>query len=363
MGDRRDKVVLHPVQLLQAGVGCAQLAGGGLQFGLLELQFAAVRTHLIGLIEDIEHLIEPQRLLLHHRGHHHPRRSRADGTGQFGLGKLDKCRIGRQAAPIGQSTRLGMAGQLPVRPLRPEKALKQRHQRLRRGLPAPEARRTAPCLQAKHIDEPFGLRRLIGIRARCQRHTCKQPGVDQQAPPQTMRNLIQADQAEQRLRLQPRKPEQAALHETRIDPARLGKGRQQQGIQPDQKAAAQAGNRPRARPEFPVHATEDHGGKLGDRRKRNQADTDQRMRLSGRLKIDESEQQDHTNRGTPDPQQHTRKITPILCRKPRRPQETRHHQIVADHGGQGDGFDDHHPGCRRQAPEENEHGQYLGPLR
>ena len=40
-------------------------------------------------------------------------------------------------------------------------------------------------------------------------------------------------------------------------------------------------------------------------------------------------------------------------------QQSRHHQVVADHGGQGDGLDDDHAGCCGKPADKGEQGQPL----
>ena len=79
-----------------------------------------------------------------------------------------------------------------------------------------------------------------------------------------MRNLVQPGQAEQGLGLQPTDAEPAVLDKAAGDPAGLGEGRQQQGVQPDDEAGQQPGHRPGPRALLPVHAAENGRRELGD---------------------------------------------------------------------------------------------------
>ncbi|MCY1434361.1 hypothetical protein D9M71_504200 [compost metagenome] len=111
VGHGGDEIVLQAVEFLQSRVGRTQFAGGRLQFVRLLLQAPAVGQHLRGFVEDAKHLVHAQRLLLHHRGQHHPRRGGADGAGQLLLGEVHQVGIRHQLGTGGQAKLRGVAGE------------------------------------------------------------------------------------------------------------------------------------------------------------------------------------------------------------------------------------------------------------
>src|SRR3546814_4327466 len=66
VADRREELVLHAVELLEARIGLAQLGGQRLQLARLLLQAVAVLDDLRGFLEDLrseEHTSELQSLM------------------------------------------------------------------------------------------------------------------------------------------------------------------------------------------------------------------------------------------------------------------------------------------------------------
>src|SRR3546814_2737230 len=70
VADRREELVLHAVELLEARIGLAQLGGQRLQLARLLLQAVAVLDDLRGFLADLHPLVDADHLDLGHRGDH-----------------------------------------------------------------------------------------------------------------------------------------------------------------------------------------------------------------------------------------------------------------------------------------------------
>src|SRR3546814_16402157 len=70
VADRREELVLHAVELLEARIGLAQLGGQRLQLARLLLQAVAVLAYLRGFLEDLHHLVAAAHHALGHRRDH-----------------------------------------------------------------------------------------------------------------------------------------------------------------------------------------------------------------------------------------------------------------------------------------------------
>ncbi len=128
----------------------AQLVRRRLELARFLLELAAVGEHLGGLVDDVHHLVEVERLFLHHRGHHHAGRRAADGAGQQRLGVVHQVGVGRERLHRLHAALPGVGRERLLRPLRPEETAEQRQQVVDGGAAAPE-RGPAPaagCLSA-----------------------------------------------------------------------------------------------------------------------------------------------------------------------------------------------------------------------
>ena len=121
-----------------------------------------------------------------------------------------------------------MAGKRLLGAFAAEEAASQRQQVGDAGAAAPVG--TGGGLRA--ADEQRGLARLAHVRHALQRDADVGPKVDQQAPHQAVRDLVEPGQAEQVLRPQQLDAEQAMGDESVRQPARLGERGQQQGVGP-----------------------------------------------------------------------------------------------------------------------------------
>jgi hypothetical protein len=179
----------------------------------------AVGAHLRGLVQDVHDLVEARRLLLDHRGHHHPRRGAADGAGQLRLGELHQPGVGRQRlrrrhAPPPRVGGEGLAG-----PLRAEEAAHQRQQLLHRGAAAQEASALGPLGVAEDVDEEGGLRRFRVAGLPGEGHAHVQPDVGEHAPEHAVGDVVEPRQPEELLWSQQAHPERALGQEAGRQPA------------------------------------------------------------------------------------------------------------------------------------------------
>ena len=358
-----DEVVLQAVELLQALVRRAQLSRGRLELARLLLQPVAVDNDLRGLVEDLAQLLDRQRFFLRHRGDHDARRGGADGAGELHLDVVHQLRVGleRVVRPA-LASRGGIAAKRLLGGRNAEEARKQVVELGRRGRAAPEARAAALAALAKDVDEQARLPMLVHARRAGERHADIGTDVGEHAPDHRVRDLIEAGEAEERERLQERDAARAVLEQADRQPARTRERGQEQRIEPHDEARDQPGERAFARAALPEDAAQHRRGELRHRRKRDQADRDERIGLAGELEVQIAEQQDEHDRAAADAEQEPRQVRLLVQAQRAHAKEHRHHQVIAHHGGERDGFDDHHAGRRRQAADEHQQGEQLALL-
>ena len=160
VGHGGDEVVLHAIQFLQAGIGLAQFRRGSRQFQRLLFEFTRVGAHLGGLVEDVHHLIDAQRLFGHHRGHHRARRGGADGTGQQGFREIDQACIGGKFLDRVQTALPRMTQECFLGTLAAEETTGQGQQVVQPGAASP----TGYACRLGAADEQRRLARLAHIR-------------------------------------------------------------------------------------------------------------------------------------------------------------------------------------------------------
>ena len=174
-----------------------------------------------------------------------------------------------------------------------------------------------------------------------------------------MRDLIEPGQAKQLLRSQQFQSEQTLAQKLGGQPARFGKRGQQQGVAPHRKATEQPGHGAVAGAAFPVNAAKNGGRKLGHCGERDQADSHQGVGVARSAKVDVAQQQNRHNRPAANAQQQTGEVLSLVQAQGLHAQGQRHHQVVADHGGQRNRLHNHHAGGGRQTTDEHEQGQSL----
>ena len=355
MGHGRNEIVLHAIQFLQTGIGLPQFRRGAGQLQRLLFKLPRVGPHLRRFIEDVHHLVNAERLFGYHRRHHRARRRRADGAGQQGFGKAHQARVGWQILDAAQTALPGVSGEGFLRAFESEKPPGQRQQIGHPGTAAPA--RGACRLGA--ADKQRRLSRLAHIGHPLQGNADVGAQIHQQAPHQTMGNLVEPGQAEQVLRTQQFDAEQTLGDKAVGQPARLGERRQQQGIGPQHEARRQTGQCAIPRAALPEQTADHHRRKLRYRGKGDQSDRHQRIGFSGDAEIQIAETENHGNGPASDFQQQPREVCARGQTQHRQAQQQRHHEVVADHGRQGDGFDDDHAGGRRQASNIDKQRQAL----
>lgn len=144
-----------------------------------------------------------------------------------------------------------------------------------------------------------------------------------------------------------------------IQPSRLSKARQQQGVEPDDKACYQSRGRPLAGGATPVKSDQQRGGKLSDARKRDQSNGDQAVSVANQRVVEIPHQQNHDDGDSAYPQQPIGQLAVAADIEPFDLEQQRHDQLVAYHGRERDGFHDHHPRGRGQPTDEHQQGQAL----
>ena len=177
-----------------------------------------------------------------------------------------------------------------------------------------------------------------------------------------MADLVQPRESEQLQRLEQLDAERALIEQTDRQPSGSGQSRQKQRIEPDGEAREQPAQRSGASAAFPEYAPEYRRRELRDRGKRNQADRNQRVGFAGQLEVKVAEQQNEHDGATPYAEQQSGEITALVQAQPAKPQQHRHHEVVAYHRGERDRLDDHHAGGGRQAAYEHEQRKQLALL-
>ena len=355
VGDGGHEIVLQAVQLLEPQIGRPQFRRRRLQLPGLTLQFVAVGPDLGGLVEDVQDLVQAQGLLLGDGGDHDPRRGPADGPREQGLGEIDGAGIRRQVGHPGHPAGAGKAAKGRSRPLPAQEALRQGQQLSHLGVTPPQGQVGPPGI-LEGIHEGAGLSHLLRVGHPARRHDQEDPDIGGQAPDEGMGDFVETRQPQQSLGLQEFDAEGALLQETQGQPARLGEGGDQQGVEPDGEARRQPRQGPAPGAAPPIETGDDGRGELGDGGKADEADAHQGIGIPGQPVIEVTQQQDGDDGPAPDAQQQLAHIRLGGQALPA-PQQDRQHEVIADHGGEGDGLHDHHPGSRREAADEDEERQ------
>ncbi len=92
---------------------------------------------------------------------------------------------------------------------------------------------------------------------------------------------------------------------------------------------------------------------------RDQSDRNEGVGLAREPVVEVAEQQDANDGAAPDAEQQPGQVGALVQPQPAQAQQHRHHQVVAHHGRERDGLDDHHPGRGRQAADEDEQREQL----
>ncbi len=171
-----------------------------------------------------------------------------------------------------------------------------------------------------------------------------------------MGDLVEARQPQQGLGLQEFDSEGALLQKPQGQPAGLGKGGKQQGIDPDGEARREPRQGPATGPAAPVETGDDGRCELSNSGKADESYAHQGIGVSSQPVIEISQQENGDNGPAPDAQQQLDHIRLGWQTLPAS-QQDRQHQVIADHGGEGDGLHDHHARRRREATDEHEEGQ------
>jgi len=93
---------------------------------------------------------------------------------------------------------------------------------------------------------------------------------------------------------------------------------------------------------------------LGGGSEGNQAAGDQRIAFADEAEVQVAEQNHRCDADAPNPQQQAGQIGSASQPAWVGAQQDRHHQIVADHGGQGNGLEQDHAGRRRQPAQKHQ---------
>jgi hypothetical protein len=233
-------------------------------------------------LDDAQHVVQAQRVLFDHRGHHHARRRAADGAGQLRLHPLHQ--LARRPRG-GDAARPGarIAGkQAPAR-ARARGSAHQRQQVGHLGAAAPEGTRS--CAGAlEHVDEQQRLAGLARARRPAQRHR----HVQRRRWPAGSRTARASGCPCRSGRTAPR----AAAAPGRTGPAaespaasRSWRWTAASACRPTAAHRRQPGQRAVARAALPVHAAQQRRRELRHRGKADQADADQRVGLAGDAEV------------------------------------------------------------------------------
>jgi hypothetical protein len=94
-------------------------------------------SHLRRLVEDVHHLVEPGRLLLHDGGDEDARGGAPDGTGELRLREVDQIGVGGELVERVEAAPARVREERLARSLRPEEAPGEREEILHRGAATP----------------------------------------------------------------------------------------------------------------------------------------------------------------------------------------------------------------------------------
>ena len=195
-----------------------------------------------------------------------------------------------------------------------------------------------------------------------QRHAHEQADVGEHAPEHAVGDVVEPGQPEELVGPEQAEAERPLGEEAGRQPARPGEGGEQQRVGPDREAAQQPGHRAGAGGAAPVEAAQDGRRELRHRGEGDEADGHQGVGLAGDPEVDVGQQQDGGDGQPADGDEQPREVAPLVDAQRREPEQHRHDQVVADHGGEGDGLDDDHAAAGREPAQEGQQRQPLGLL-
>ncbi len=170
--------------------------------------------------------------------------------------------------------------------------------------------------------------------------------------------------AEQCLRPQFLKAEQAEIEDCPVEDPRGDEARQQQRIGPDSDADGEPGDRAARGRALPEQPTEEGRRELRDGRERQQPDLHE-LCLAGRVIVEIGEQQHAEDRESAGAQQKLAHVLAVGALAEHRAdaaaaQNQRHHDVVRHHDGERDALHDDHGGRGGEAADEGEQRHGVG---
>ncbi|KAG1470888.1 hypothetical protein G6F57_011604 [Rhizopus arrhizus] len=212
------------------------------------------------------------------------------------------------------------------------------------------------------IEEWRGAQPLVHARSPARGHQHHRRRIDQQCPERAMGQRVPTGHAEQLLRAQPGDAERAILHPAGVHPAGHRHRWQQQRVQPRAEAQQHARLDAAAAGATPVQAADQPRCELRHGSERHQAVAGQGAVIAAAAVVAVGHQRQQQDRQPADPQNARGDVGGFLVITTSA-QQYRHHQVVADHGGQRDRGHDHHAGRRGEAPDVSNQRQCVAPFR
>ena len=209
----------------------------------------------------------------------------------------------------------------------------------------------------EYIDEKRGLCGFDGRLSRKDGYADIGADVDQHAPEDGVGDAVEALEPEELEGFQKLDLKRSFQDEILGNGACLHQRRQEKGVDPYEKARDQARKRSGPASAFPEDSSENGGRELSHCGEGDQADGNQGVEFADKTKICVSQQQDEGDAPPADGQQQAAQVATPGNPGEGHPQENGHDQVVADHGGKGDGLHDDHAGGGRHSPDIYEQGQ------
>ena len=201
--------VLALVEGLELVVGCPQLVGEALELARLLLELAVGLQQLLAFPENAHYTLVADFFGPRHRGHQHARRGRPQATGQQLFSVVQQARVGRGQRVNGWlggwlhgrawevvfrhcvGETVGESAQGLIGTLFPEEAKQQGAHVGEWGAARPAGYFLGQTTAREHVHEHIGLPQLQGRRWPGQRQAHVQADVEQPAPKQAMRKVIE----------------------------------------------------------------------------------------------------------------------------------------------------------------------------
>ena len=363
LGDRRShpvEVAAQPEKFLQRRVPADQRHARlehreplvDVVDGRLE-EIAIVLDRGRGVVQQLHGAAGVRRVPLQHQRDDEAGRGHANRTRQQMLGKADQPHVGLPTLHPDLPLLGTEALEGGMRALGPDVARHRVLQPVGGDCSAPQLEAGAgACLNvARHEGgglHPLDRRGQAGERARdIGRH------IGEQAPHHAMCQRVELH-CEQRAGLEQADAPRPLLDEAAPDPAGIGEGRQQQGVDPDEEARGDPPHRtPRRRP-LPHQPAEEGGCELRHCRKGEQAHLGQRHRGADHPVIGIGESENEDDGQTADQDQRLAHVLVYRSALHLAAQQQGNHQVVAHHDRQRDALDDHHGGGGRKPAEEGD---------